>query len=220
MVDEHISPTALYRTGLEVELSATVRKLLIAYSTCEKAVMSLHTLEAGVYDALFYGGVITYYSSLGKPGEQLLQAYLTYPNINHKISIKQNVLKRLERMDKEKIQPVLPYPLLPNNAPTVNDRLWQIYTEWKDIRNKTIAHTDQNHKYKLSSICIKMPPSPGEQPEPYPYANYLENVKGWPLIALDQRQEFISLISVTATIFLEIEGIYDKLKNHKLHNLP
>ena len=215
-MDEHIAPNWLHNVGLKLDLSDTARKLLIAYSTCEKAVMSVYTLEAGIYDALFYGGVITYYSSLGQSGEQILRAYLTYPNINYNAPINQSVLKQFEKMDKEKNQPTLPYPLLPHNAPSNNDRLWQIYTEWKDIRNKTIAHTDQNHKYRLSSICIKMPPSPGEQPEPYPYANYLSNVKGWPLITLDRRQEFLSLISVTATIFLVIDGVYEKLKDDKL----
>ena len=220
-IDEIRSPNPLRRIGPAPPLSDTTRKLLIAYSTCEKAVMSVHTLEAGIYDALFYGGVITYYSSLSDAEEKILQTYLMYPDINAKL-VEQNVLKQIDQIHKKGVNLCLPYPLFdPDKTSSVPKRLWQIYKQWKDIRNKTIAHTEaeSKHKYDLSTICVKTPPALGEKPEPYPYGQYVD-AKGWPVKDANSRQEFISLISITATLFLELDDAYKEWRNNELYNHP
>ena len=210
VTNEDKSPHAWQDFGSAPSLSNTTRKLLIANSTCEKAIAAAHALEDGVYDALFYSGVISYYSSMSPLEERILQAFMTYPDIDSKLAITNDELEKMQTI-RDNIEPAVRYALT-HNTTSCNDyqTLRSVYEKWKDIRNKTVAHTENKHEYELSKIRVKLPFLLHDRDATID--KYI-TVDGWPQIKPRDRQEFIMLIGVTAIIFLARDGIYEQFRS-------
>ena len=158
----------------------TIDRLLVAYTLCQDSIEAHRLLTEHIKDALFFMGMIAYYSVMdtNSQARRDLENDLLNPSKGFTIYLRADILDSQQR--------------------GLGAALWDIFRKNKRIRNAYIAHNRSKGSIPREPMLVRLPEVVGGEglPNKYPYGSYVR-VDDFPHLEVEEKQQFVALVGAS-----------------------
>ena len=158
----------------------TIHRLLVAYTLCQDSIEGHRLLTDHIKDALFFMGMIAYYSVMGNDShaKRDLKNDLLDAPVGFKICLRANIPEVQQQ--------------------GVGTALWDIFRKNKRIRDEYIAHNRSAGNIPGEPMWARIPEEVGGEghPDKYPYGAYVR-VDTFPHLEMEEKRKFVALVGVS-----------------------